>query len=150
MSGYAKIAVLLVAMIAAFAAGVKWEIGIVAARDLKASAAQQAQAMAQETENRRMESLRAGKVIEAQNAQAKRTQTLQAAAAGARTESAGLRDDIAAIRASLPSTPGDASGNAASTAAGLLAECAAAYQGLAAAADGHYSDTLTLQQAWPK
>lgn len=39
MSGYAKIAILLVAMIAAFAAGVKWEIGIVAERDLAAATA---------------------------------------------------------------------------------------------------------------
>lgn len=111
---------------------------------------QQALAAAQEADNRKLEAKRQTNVIEAQNAQTKRTQGLQVAAAGARAESDGLRGDIAAIRASLPSTPGDASSNAASTAAGLLAECGAAYQELAGASDGHYSDTLTLQQAWPK
>ena len=111
---------------------------------------QQALAAAQEADNRRLEAKRQTNVIEAQNAQTKRTQGLQVAAAGARAESLGLRDTIATIRASLSSTPGDASSNAASAAAGLLAECGAAYQELAGASDGHYSDTLMLQQAWPK
>lgn len=103
-----------------------------------------------EQENRRMESLRAAKVIEAQNAQTKRTQTLQASAAGARTELDRLRDAVAAIPADLPGQSGNAAGNPASTPPGLLAECSRAYQELAAKADGHYSDALTLQQAWPK
>lgn len=120
---------------------VKWDAAIIA---------QQAQAAAQEADNRKLENKRQTNVIEAQNAQTKRTQTLQVAAAGARAESVSLRNDIAAIRAKLPSTPGDASSNAISTAANLLSDCASAYQELAGRADGHYSDTLTLEQAWPK
>lgn len=115
-----------------------------------AIASQLRASVAAEQENRRMESLRAGKVIEAQNAQTKRTQTLQASAAGARSELDRLRDYVATIPANLPSTAGDAGGNPASAAPGLLAECSRAYQELAAKADGHYSYTLTLQQAWPK
>ena len=120
---------------------VKWDASIIE---------QQKFAAAQEADNRKLENKRQTNVIEAQNEQTKRTQTLQVAAAGARAESVSLRDTIAAIRAKLPSTPGDAASNAASTAANLLGECAAAYQELAGRADGHASDTLTLEQAWPQ
>ena len=104
----------------------------------------------QEAENRKLEAKRQTNVIEAKNAQAKRTQVLQASAAGARSELDRLRDAVASIPASLPSNPGDAIGHPASAAPGLLADCSRAYQELAAKADGHLSDTLTLQQAWPK
>ena len=120
---------------------VKWDASIIE---------QQKFAAAQEADNRKLENKRQTNVIEAQNEQTKRTQTLQVAAAGARAESVSLRDTIAAIRAKLPSTPADAASNAASTAANLLGECAAAYQELAGRADGHASDTLTLEQAWPQ
>lgn len=120
---------------------VKWD---------KADRERTALAAEQEAENRKLEAKRQTNVIEAQNAQAKRTQTLQASAAGARSELDRLRDAVASIPADLPSTAGNAGSNPASAAPGLLAECSRAYQELAAKADGHFSDALTLQQAWPK
>lgn len=144
-------AALILAAVMAFAGVFLYRAGAASVRTQwdAATIQQQALAAAQEDDNRKLESKRQTNVIEAQNAQTKRNQGLQVAAAGARTESDGLRDDLAAIRASLPSTTGDASSNAASAAAGLLAECGAAYQVLAGKADGHYSDALTLRQAWP-
>ena len=110
-----------------------------------------------ELENRATEHRRSTNVIEAQNAQAKRTQTLALAAAAARTESDGLRDDLATARAGLPSPAPDASGNNPSAESRLLDTMAAGIERLsqrgeeiARAANGHASDTLTLQQAWPK
>lgn len=116
----------------------------------KSDAVKMAASRAAEQENRRMESLRSAKVIEAQNAQAKRTQSLQASAGAARSELDSLRNSVAAIAADVPRDPGAPGGNTASTAAGLLLECGRAYQELAAAADGHYSDAVTLRQAWPR
>lgn len=106
--------------------------------------------VAAEQETRRMESLRAGKVIEAQNAQAKRTQILQASAAGARTESAGLRNDLARNTSDLSSAAIDACRKYATTANAILGDMAAEGGGMAEKADSHSSDALTLQQAWPK
>lgn len=110
-----------------------------------------------ERENRRTETLRNTNVIEAQNAQAKRTQTLALAAAAARTESDGLRSDIAAARAELPSRAPDACPDYAAATDGLLDAVAAGVTRLsavgadiAAKANGHASDAMTLQQAWPK
>lgn len=119
-----------------------------------ARAAQAAQA---ERENRATEHRRSTNVIEAQNAQARRAQALQAAANSARDESDRLRDDLATARAGLPSPAPDASGNNPSAESRLLDTMAAGIERLsqrgeeiARAANGHASDTLTLQQAWPK
>ena len=80
-----------------------------------------------------------------------------ASASAARTESDGLRDDLATARAGLPSPAPDASGNNPSAESRLLDTMAAGIERLsqrgeeiARAANGHASDTLTLQQAWPK
>lgn len=116
----------------------------------KAAATQATQDRDTERENARNASLRQTNVIEAVNAQTKRTQSLAASAAAARTESDGLRDDLAAVRAALPSATPDASRDAAATSGELLNQCARAYQELASKADSHASDTLTLQSAWPK
>lgn len=119
-----------------------------------ARAAQAAQA---ERENRATERRRSTIVIEAQNAQARRAQALQAAADNARDESDRLRDDLATARAGLPSPAPDASGNNPSPENRLLDTMAAGIERLsqrgeeiARAANGHASDTVTLQQAWPK
>jgi hypothetical protein len=72
----------------------------------------------------------------------------QLAADGARSELDRLRDTIAASDSAQPSCP--ARVDTAPAARALLAECAARYQDLARKADGHASDAMTLQQAWPK
>jgi len=109
-----------------------------------------------ERENRRTETLRNTNVIEAQNAQAKRTQTLALAAAAARTESDGLRSDIAAARAELPSRAPDACPDYRAAANELLGTVEAGAARLsqrgadiAAKADGHASDAKTLTDSWP-
>lgn len=112
--------------------------------------AQQQASAAAESENRRMEAARQSKVIEAQNAQAKRTQVLQVAAAGARAESDGLRDDLARNTANLPGASVDACRRYGATANAVLGEMAAEGGGLAEAAGSHASDSLMYQEAWPK
>ncbi len=119
-----------------------------------ARAAQAAQA---ERENRATEHRRSTNVIEAQNAQARRAQALQAAANSARDESDRLRDDLHAARAELSSRSPDACADNAAAASRLFDAMEAGVTRLsergaeiARAANGHASDTLTLQQAWPK
>lgn len=72
----------------------------------------------------------------------------QIAADGARTELDRLRDTIATSNSNPPAcTTGS---DPAATARALLAECAARYSDLAAKADRHASDAVTIQQAWPR
>jgi len=111
---------------------------------------QQAMASAQEADNRRLEAKRQTNVIEAQNAQTKRTQSMQITLANSRAAVDGLRNDLAAITTNLPGPAENASNIAASTIARLFDQCSTAYRDMAGAAQGHYSDTLTLQQAWPR
>ena len=103
-----------------------------------------------EVENRRIEAKRQTGVIDAQNAQVKRTAVLQADAANSRAVVDSLRDDIRTNTASLPSRTADTSGKYCAASGELLAICGAAYSEVARQADGHASDSLMLQQAWPK
>lgn len=79
----------------------------------------------------------------------KREADLRRNVAAARTESDGLRDAIYAFRAKLPNATASTVAVAADTAAELLGACAAEYQDVAAAADGHAADVRTLSSAWP-
>ena len=103
-----------------------------------------------ETENRRIETENATKVINAQNAQAQRITALQADAVKSRAVVGGLRDTIRTANAELSSRTAAAVRQYATTASELLAECSDRYSALAAKADGHASDALMLQQAWSK
>lgn len=79
---------------------------------------------------------------------AKRAQANAASAVRARTELDRLRKQVA----SAPSVSGDSCAAAidrASTLGTLLGECAERYSAVAASADGHLNDALTLRQAWP-
>lgn len=116
-----------------------------AAKLVQAEAAQKAEAA-----NRATESRLKTQVIEAQNENQNRIKKLQLAATAARTESDGLRDDLAAVRSQLPSLAADAVRQYAATATDVLNDCQRNYQELAAKADGHASDALMYQQAWPK
>lgn len=103
-----------------------------------------------EVENRRIESKRQTGVIDAQNAQVKRTAVLQADAASSRATVDSLRDTIRTTTASLPSRSASATSEYAAASSQLLTECSANYAEVARQADGHASDSLMLQQAWPK
>jgi len=115
-----------------------------------AKVVQQAQAAEATRINHAVESARQTKVIEAQNAAQTRNRKLQADALAARSERDRLRDQIATIRSGLPTNTASANASIADTANELLGECGAAYQELAAKADGHASDAMMLLQAWPK
>jgi hypothetical protein len=87
---------------------------------------------------------------EALNDANKRAQRNAAAAAAARTESDGLRQQLAATRDSLPSAACASVRDYAATVNELLGQCAGAFEDLARAADGHSSDALMFEKAWPR
>lgn len=61
-----------------------------------------------------------------------------------------LRYDAAAFRDRLSRLSGAACVEAAATAAELFEQCSERYSDVAAAADGHANDVLTLTEAWPR
>lgn len=89
-------------------------------------------------------------VIGAINDAKKREQVARTAAAGARLERDGLRDDLAAAQRDLPSAPPSACIERAAALSAVLDLCTAKYQELAGKAQGHASDAVMLHQAWPK
>jgi len=102
-----------------------------------------------EADNRRIESERQKKVIEAQNEAAQRAKTLQAAADRARAQSDSLRNDLATIRLQLPGLAREAVNRYADTASVVFGDCSRAYQELAGQADRIASERQTLIDAWP-
>jgi len=72
------------------------------------------------------------------------------AAAAAATERDSLRDELAAASAKLPSLSHQACLARADALSGVFDQCAGAYQGMAGKAQGHLSDAMTLDDAWPK
>lgn len=81
-------------------------------------------------------------------AQARAVQ-LAAATDLARTESRGLRDDLAAAEVRLSRASIEAVRQYASAANSVLDDCRGALQGMAEKAAGHESDVRTLIDAWP-
>ena len=79
----------------------------------------------------------------------KRAKTQAADAAAARRDVDSLRDAIATASLRLPGAAPAACTEYATASSGLLDQCAAAYQELAAVADGHVNDVRTLAEAWP-
>lgn len=67
----------------------------------------------------------------------------------ARRERDSLRNTIAAASLRLPDATPSACAEYGAAASGLLNQCAAAYQELAAVADGHVSTIRLMQDAWP-
>ena len=67
----------------------------------------------------------------------------------ARRERDSLRNTIAAASLRLPDATPSACIEYGAAASGLLDQCAAAYQELAAVADGHVSTIRLMQDAWP-
>lgn len=123
----------------------RWTANTQKADNLRLQKAQEA-----ERENRNIESARQRNVVEAQNAAVNRGIQLQVAAGAARSESERLRNDLDAITADLPRRTDAAVRQYAAAANAVLDQCQRAFVDLAGKADGHASDALTLQQAWPK
>jgi predicted NodU family carbamoyl transferase len=67
-----------------------------------------------------------------------------------RTERDRLRQQLAATRNRLSTATADAVREYAHTLDDVLQQCTERLERVARAADGHASDVLTLQQAWPK
>ena len=67
----------------------------------------------------------------------------------ARRERDSLRNTIAAASLRLPDAAPSACTEYGAAVSGLLNQCAAAYQELAAVADGHVSTIRLMQEAWP-
>jgi len=88
--------------------------------------------------------------MKAANEAKQRETGLRIAAAAARDESERLSGDLAAARAALAVAPIEAVRLYANTAAAVFDQCQRAYQGMAEAADGHASDSLMYQAAWPE
>lgn len=86
---------------------------------------------------------------EALNAANQRAQRQASAAASARADAVSLRDQLAAARADLSHASLDAARRYAAALSTVFAECTGALAEMAGAADGHASDSLMYQQAWP-
>lgn len=87
---------------------------------------------------------------EAVNAAAQREKKLRSDLAAARATGNGLRDDLAAARSDLSRASVTSLRAYTATLGAVFSECTAEVERLAAAAQGHASDALTLEQAWPK
>lgn len=89
-------------------------------------------------------------VLKAQNEAIKRETALREAVAAARSESDGLRDDAASLRDQLAGASRDAAADRAIAIAGVLSQCAARHQVLAARCDRHVNDLRTMIDSWPR
>lgn len=92
----------------------------------------------------------ANQVLKAQNEAKLREATLRAYAAAARTESDGMRGDLADLRQQYDKLSRDAVIERAAAVGVVLAQCTERYQGVAEKAERHASDVKTLIDAWPK
>jgi hypothetical protein len=132
--------------LAGVAGGIKWHAG----QDARKEVERLALVQEQERENRVMETKRSANVIGAVNESRKRDAAIAAAVTGAVSERDRLRDDLEAIRANLPGLAADACRKQVTAFATVFDKCTERYIGVAKDADAHASDTLTLEQAWPK
>lgn len=146
MSILAQLVIALAIFAAGGATGIKWHAGQDAIAENKRLELVREQARAM----RSIEQQQSKQVIGAVNAARTRETVARSAAADARTELERLRDNLATIRSDLSSAPLDACRQRADTLAAVFGECSANLESLAGKADRHASDTLTLEQAWPK
>lgn len=83
-------------------------------------------------------------------AAAVRQSALTRAAAAVRDERDGLRDELAASTRALPDASCASVREYSATANSVFGLCADRLERMASEASGHASDSLTLQQSWPK
>lgn len=84
------------------------------------------------------------------NAATKRTQTDSAYRASTERTINSLREQIADADRRLSTASIDAVRQYSATAGALLEDCSTAYRDMASEAGGHASDSLMLQESWPK
>ena len=89
-------------------------------------------------------------VTKAQNDAQKRQKILAADAGRARDVADSVRDELTAVRASLPGFTRAAVDSYATAATIVFEQCSRRYSDLAAVTDGLASDRQTLIEAWPK
>lgn len=109
----------------------------------------QAESAAAQAKARADEQRIAKQTQEAINAARTREQRNKADADRARAESVSLRDELATARRDLPSASCTSLREHAAALNDVFGQCAAQLERLAATADGHASDALMLEQAWP-
>ena len=88
--------------------------------------------------------------LKAQDEDAQRQKRNARDLAAARTERAGLLDDLAAARAAIPQAGAEAVRAYAAATTDVFEQCTARYLGVAEAADGHAADALLFEQSWPE
>lgn len=90
------------------------------------------------------------KLQEAQNAAKTREANLRADANRARSATAGLRNDLDAIRNGLPAATAEACAITANAAIDVFGQCTEEYRAMAEAADRHANDAAMIYEAWPE
>jgi hypothetical protein len=114
-------------------------------------AAEHANQLAEATANALAETKRLQAAKDAAlKAAANRNASLARAAADLRHERDGLRDELASASIALPNASCASVRDHAAALNTVFGQCAAAIERLASQADGHASDSLTLQESWPK
>lgn len=103
-----------------------------------------------QSQYRQKEQEHAQRLSDAQQAARKRENLLQSQLATLRVSADSLRDDLATYRSQLPGASCDAVRKHASALNDVFGQCAKAIGDLAKQTDGHASDALTLEQAWPR
>lgn len=91
----------------------------------------------------------ATQALKAKNEASVRESTLRNLAVAARSESAGLLDDLATLRKNLANDTREAAVERATTLSTVLGQCGERYTSLAKSCDGHVSDIKTLMDSWP-
>jgi hypothetical protein len=141
----------LLAVVVALIAGAKYAEHKAEQRGYSRAMADIAKVAAKAAEKaRETERTNAQKQKGAQDAQAKRNQTLQAALADARRERDSLRDDLDSRGRALPQDSGAACTEYATTLSGLLNQCAADFESMAGKAQGHANDLKLMVESWPR
>lgn len=127
-----------------------WADHIGNVREAKVRAEYTAQALVAEQSARAREQALQSQVTKAQNDAQARQIILVADTARIAAVNNSLRDQLAAARNQLSSASCDSVRKYASTVNDVFGECTAKYSELAGKAQGHASDSLMYEQAWPK
>lgn len=106
-------------------------------------------ALAATQENQRLSNRWNSKLVEAVNNAKSREQKNAVAADGAVRERDQLRDELAASRRQLGTATCASVREHAAALTDVFESCVREYQGVAREADGHASDSLMYQEAWP-
>lgn len=103
-----------------------------------------------QSQYRQKEQEHAQRLSDAQHAARKRENLLQSQLATLRVSADSLRDDLATYRSQLPGASCDAVRKHAAALGTVFEQCAGRLESVARDAQGHASDALTLEQAWPR